>query len=372
MREQSETLTEIFKAYQRRDFLDMYLADDSVLNLSRGRVVRNTITYQNWIASIEDLNNSIDTAVDRITINCQNVNSLLGFNVASSLRLLDYALASYGKIYQSVRNPSLSVDLDMFPGVLANAEVDEARISFELIVDYESLGSIVAARGLSPRCWWNYKNGIECTSISSLPTCPRTRAACVERGKPWEHGGFEFFEEATSDLPGAGGNDDIGIGAQPNPNYFLGENPIWTPSGEIPFAEAAQKFERDGRLKHYSFDPKTGDVCEDDVDEFYVHETIGYFDFHFDDGVIINPTEEHPFFVDLNRFVRANDLYRTATVKAATTQKKMFDSKIAKIKWNSDKPVTVYNLKSRRFPTYHVGRRKVHNKPISPLEGTQY
>ena len=371
MREQSETLTEIFAAYQRRDWLDLYKSDESVLHLARGRVVRNSILYDNYIASVEELNSSIDTGVDRITINCQNVNSLLGFNLASNLRLLDYAVASYGKIYQSVRNPNLEQDSEAFRCVLANAEVDETRVGFELIADYDSIGAIIAARNLNPLSAWRASNGIEVTATGSVAN-PKTGADFIRNGKEWEFGGWEFFEEPTSDLPGAGGNDDIGIGAQPNPNYFLGENPIWTPSGEIPFAEAAQKFERDGRLKHYSFDPKTGDVCEDDVDEFYVHETIGYFDFHFDDGVIINPTEEHPFFVDLNRFVRANDLYRTATVKAATTQKKMFDSKIAKIKWNSDKPVTVYNLKSRRFPTYHVGRRKVHNKAISPYEPDQY
>ena len=50
-----------------------------------------------------------------------------------------------------------------------------------------------ASRALSPRCWWTYKSGIECTSESGETTCPQTRAACAKRGVEHEFGGWEAF-----------------------------------------------------------------------------------------------------------------------------------------------------------------------------------
>lgn len=357
----SANLQAIFASgnYARRDALDIYRANNIPLHLSRGAVTRNSIVYDNYIRSVDDLSSSMEQSIDRISITCQNVNSILGFDVASDLRLLDYAIARYGKIYQSYRNPALIEDIPLvFAGVVANAEADEQNVKFELIVDYESMGAIIASRGLSPLSWWTYKNGIESTSTSNLPNSP-TRAGYKERGREYEHGGWEFFEEPVSTPPGSGEYNP------PDP-CFLGENRLLTPEGEIPLREARVRFERDGCLKHYSFNPETGEVFEDEVDKFFVHETVGYFDFVFDDGTVINPTKGHPFFVELNKFVAADNLERGKCVKALLNQNEWFDSRIIKIKWNSDKPATVYNLKSRRFPTYFVNRRGVHNRKRDP------
>ena len=348
-------LTEIFKSYRRRDWLNLYLADDSVLRLSRGAVTKSSIVYNNWIASVEDLTATIDTAVDRITINCQNVNSLLGFNVASNLRLLDYAVADYGKIYQSVRNPALSVDLDQFRGVLANAEVGEERISFEIIVDYESLGSIVAARSKSPRCWWTYKNGIECTSTSILPNCLKTRAACKERGKEWEFGGSEFFEDPTSNLPGAGGNDGGGI---ENP-CFTGETLIATPDGDIQIGEIKDRF-TSGKKSVYSFDPETGEVRIDEIEEVFEHLVSSYFTFTFEHG-IVNVTPEHPFLVTFGEFKTADKMERGVDSVKIFDGLNWHDSRLLKIKHNSDVSETVWNFRVKHNHTYFAGDCGVHN-----------
>lgn len=366
-REQSATLTEIFKSYRRRDWMNLYLADDSVLTLSRGAVQRNAVTYDNWIASIEDLTTTIDAAVDRITVNCQNVNSLLGFNVASNLRLLDYAIAEYGKIYQSTRNPAQIVDLDTFRGVLANAEVSETRIGFEIIVDYESLGSIVAARGLSPRCWNSYKNGIECTSTSSLPSCPKTRPACKERGKEYEFAGSEFFEEPESEVPSGGGNNGGGI--QP---CFTGETLIATPNGAIRFDEMKARFDAGIKSVH-SFNPETGETIVDEIEEVFEHPVSNYFTFTFEHKTI-NVTKEHPF------LVRFSASYREA-FKAADEMRRGFDSvkvfdgrdwresALLKIKQNSDVSAIVYNLRVKRNHTYFADDCAVHNSKYNPGGG---
>lgn len=363
LRNLSPTLETILPAQIRRDTLDLYLADNTVKRLSRGKVIRNIAgvptEYDNWIREIDDFTYSIESSVDRITVRGQNVNSVLGFNLASNLRLLDYAYAEYGRVYQSSRNPALIEDIpQMFRCVLANAEASEQTISFELISDLDSFGQIIGSRADSPRCWWTYKNGIECTTTSSLPTCPKTRAACKIRGKEWEFGGTEFFEEPTPQPPPASGGGVIGGGGYDPPPCFSLDTNIWTPRGDIPFGELpVGKLEKP--ISHFSFDPATGEIYEDEILEVFEHETIGLFTFEFE-HTTLNVTKEHPIFVALNKFIPADDFLRGQTARAFI--EKWFDSKLKRIKWNSKKKATVRNLHSRRFPTYVANRTGVHNR----------
>lgn len=348
----------IFPAYRRRDTLDIYLNDGQTLRLSRGSVVRGSVlVYNNWIRSVDELRFSIDGSIDRITITCQNVNSLLGFDLASNLRKLDYALVDYGKQYQSIRNPAIPVEdfPQVFRGVLANAETDEQNITFELIVDYESLGAIVGSRALSPRCWWTYKTGPECTSTSGEATCPQTRSACVKRGVEKDFGGWEAFIEPVSSPPGSGGNDGGGIGT-----CFTLDTPVWTPAGEVPIGElrAGQRI--------VSFDEKTGEVnFDDEIIEVLDHEATGFYTFEFEHGPL-NVTPEHPLLVANNIFVLADMFQMGDTVRVVKDA--WFDSALKRIRWNSDQKVKVRNLHVRGNQTYFANRCGVHNvKPILPL-----
>lgn len=358
----STTLQQILPAYKRRDSLDIYLNDGTALHLSRGKVVRDfgggPVEYLNWIRSVDDLRGSIESSIDRITVTCQNVNSALGFDLASDLRLLDYALANYGKQYQSLRNPALIEDIpQVFRGVLANAEASETDLSFELIVDYESLGAIVASRALSPRCWWTYQNGIECTSPSGEPTCPQTRTACAKREAEKDFGGWEAFVEPVSSPPGGGGNDGGGIGTG---TCFTLDTLVWTPGGEVPIGE----LKAGDRV--VSFDESTGVIdCEDEVTEVLDHEAGGVYTFEFEHG-LLNVTPEH-------RLLRANNIFVLADMFRVGDTVRVFDkgwsdSKLKRIRWNSDQKVEVRNLHVRANRTYFANRCGVHNaKPIEPI-----
>lgn len=361
----------IFPAYRRRDTLDIYLNDNSVLRLSRGPVTRGAITYQNWIRSVDEMRFSIDGSIDRITITCQNVNSLLGFDLASNLRKLDYALADYGKLYESIRNPAIPVEdiPQVFRGVLANAETDEQNITFELIVDYESLGAIVGSRALSPRCWWTYKTGPECTSTSGETTCPQTRSACVKRGVEKDFGGWEAFIEPVSSPPGSGGNEGGGIGG--GGTCFTLDTPVWTPDGEVPIGDlrAGQRI--------VSFDSGSGEInFDDEIIGVLDHETTGFYTFDFEHG-LLNVTPEHPLLTAGNIFVLADMFQLGDTVRAVTGELKESgrvawdsggweDSVLKRIRWNSDKKVKVRNLHIRANKTYFANRCGVHN--VKPLQ----
>lgn len=355
-RDWSTDFQTIFEAYKLRHTLDLYLADDSALHLSRGSVVREIdeeeVEYLKYIRSVDDLSSSLEQTVDRITIKCQNVNSILGFNIASNLRLLDYATADYGKVYQSLRNPALIEDIpQMFRGVLANAEADEQFFNVELIIDYESLGLIIASRGLAPKCPWWFKNGLECQSASVSDSCAKTRKACKKNLYEFGFGGWEDFEEPTNSAPGSGtGGGGIG-------SCFTGDTLIWTPQGSIPIGEIPARLKR-GEKSCFSFNPKTGEVEEDEIVKVFRHEVTGYFTFDFEHSSL-NVTPEHRLFTALDTFVVADKFKRSDTVRAFIET--WFDSPLKRIKWHSDKQTVVWNLHIRKNQTYFANECGVHN-----------
>jgi uncharacterized membrane protein YgcG len=211
----SPTLAEILPASKRREMLEIYLNNGEKLYLTRGQFPPEIppVNYQNKIREVSELRQSIDGAIDRITIICENITSDLGFDLASNSRLLDFAFAIYGRQYVSIRDEELIETIPkVFPGIIANVDANESRIEFEFIADIESMGPILAARSLSPRCQFAYKNGIECTSTSSETNCPKNREACILRGKEWEFGGTEFFEEPIPNPPSGGDGGGIGGG----------------------------------------------------------------------------------------------------------------------------------------------------------------
>lgn len=216
-RTQNSNLTNIFAgAYSRRETLVLYLQDGTIKYLSRGAVTRGGIVYQDYIRSIGDFVKS-DKEVDRMQVTCQNINSELGLLTASDQRLLDYAIADYGIVYQSIGDPALVEDYpQVFRAAVASADLTEKETTFYLITDFESLGATVANRGLKEKCVAAYKNGIECTSLSIELTCPKTRFACRRRNREYQFLGWEFFEEPTDSAPGSAGNNG-GIRAETNP-----------------------------------------------------------------------------------------------------------------------------------------------------------
>lgn len=382
LRETSANLQTILPACRLRDTFDLYLSNGARRRLARGKVIRTidgeTIEYSNWIKSVSALEYSLSDKIDSVTVVCQNVNSLLGFDVASSMRLLDYAHALLGKVYQSATNPALTEDVPVeFAGLISSASANEQEVKFEIIADYEAIGSVVANYTLSPRCWWVYKNGIECTSVSNLPDCPKTRAACQVRGKEWEFGGWEFFEQPVGSAPGGGGNDTTGGGlgggtggGDRDRPCFTGDTLVWTPRGSITFEEYARRFHRSNFRQIYSFNEQTGAIEKDTVEELFEHQTEGFFTLTFDDGRSVKVTPEHPFWNEHYHFVAAAQLKLNDSVWSFL-RGKWKKSKLVKIKWHTKNAlrtnlVKVYNFRVRKNQTYFANRFAVHNVKLDP------
>lgn len=368
--EETATQTEIFKSYIRRHSLKVYQANGEILRLSRGRIARDGFEYKNYISSISEMRQSIDAGIDRITIEAQNVNSELGFKVASDVRLLDYAHCDYGIERQSVRTPSL-IDYNGqdFRGILANAEADETRVKFELVVDYEAFGAIIASRTLSPRSPWTTLNGIEVTAAPVVAR-PKTRADFLANGVEHEYGGWGYFEEAESDLPGGGGNTGGGTGGGEvviPPNCFTLNTKILTPNSEIeigdfPFGVPSEK------IKVISFNETTGEIEEDEIIEVFESIAHGCFTLTFDHAVV-KVTEKHRFFTAEDCWVTADKLSRGDFVRILTKNNNWLTSQLKAIRWNSDVSTKVRNLRVRKNHTFFANGCAVHNSKIGPDGG---
>lgn len=370
LRELSEDLFNILPACKIRQTVDIYLANNTALHLSRGLVYRTIsstlVEYANKLKSISEQRRSLTTSIDRLTVTCENIEPSLGLNLASSLRLFDYAFARVGRQFQANRNNILIEDIpDEFFGICSTATASTDEFQFEIIVDYEALGNVVGSRGLSPRCWWTYKNGIECTSTSTLPDCEKTRQACKLRGKEWEFGGWEFWQNPVVSVPGSGTNDgDIGGSGSDGSSCFTLDTKIGLlskdlPIGELPLGEC--------KIPCYSFNPKTEQIEVDEIIEVFEHEVTGYFTFTFSDGSEINATPEHPFFVGNNKFINADDLQTSQFLKKTFNFNHLYNSKIYQIKWNSDEKVTVRNCRVKKNQTYFANQVAVHNKGIGDI-----
>ncbi len=365
-RDLPENLDTILPACTRRQTLDLYLADDTALRLSRGAVIRDIdgtpTTYLNQIKSLSEMRYSLEDSIDRVTVVCENITTTLGLNLASNLRLLDYATVKVGKIYQSKINPSLIVDIpDEFVGLVSNGEANETEISFEMITDIEALGSIIASRAFSPRCWWLYQDGINCTASGGPLECPKTRTACIARGVEHEMGGWEFFEDPSANVPGSGGNEGGGIEPPEHPCFVLDTN-IWTPRGDVPIGDLPLGKQAEG-MPIVSFDPITHEVnYHDEIVEVHEREYTGIFKMTFSTSSL-GVTPLHRLFLGFNKFKVADDFSINDNAKAFT--KSWVDTPVKNIKWNSDLTVKVRNLTVKKNQTYFANRIAVHNaKPI--------
>ena len=355
---QSPTLSAIFASgsYNRRDTLDLYLADGTIKSLSRGAVTRNVDgaprVYQDYIRAVGDFVKT-EKEIDRLSITMLNINSELGLLAASDLRLFDYAVADYGRIYQSNINPALVEDFpQVFRSVIASAAITEAALVLSLITDFESLPPTVASRGLKEKCIWGYKQGPECTSTSNQLTCSKTLFACRKRLRPYQFSGWEFFEEPTDSAPGSGGNSGgIIVGC------FSLETQIRLVSGSAAIGSLPL-----GKLREpipvYSFNPRTDEIEIDLITEVGEYERTGFYTLEFEHGTL-QVTGEHPLYRGLNQFCQVNNWRLNDAAQFEINGWK--SSRLLSMKWHGGEKITVRNFNVKKNHTYFANGCAVHN-----------
>ena len=165
---ESNNLTEILKSYTRRDTLLLYLNDQTTLPLSRGAVVRDGVTYKNYIRSVGDLSASFDRAVDNIEITCQNVNSELGYNLASNYKRRNGMLAGQ------------FTGMDTLPSMLAAGEMVLNPAQIAAVINNAGGSDVFKGAGIP-----NYATGTYLPpSLNVAPSSAAISSTSASESKP--------------------------------------------------------------------------------------------------------------------------------------------------------------------------------------------
>ena len=116
-----------------------------------------------------------------------------------------------------------------------------------------------------------------------------------------------------------------------------------------------------------SFDPTdTKIVVENTVIKTYIREVDSYIEINTQNGIVLNVTQEHPFFsTKTNSFIRACDLSLDSTLMSLDGSSVGIKSILLKDSESITSPVKVYDIKIDNLHTFFVEGLGVHN-PAKP------
>ena len=112
-------------------------------------------------------------------------------------------------------------------------------------------------------------------------------------------------------------------------------------------------------------------ISEDEIEEVFEHRVSSYFTFTFEHKTV-EVTPEHPFLVNFGEFKAADKMIRGVDSVKVFDGRKWRDSRLLKIKQNSDAPTTVWNVRVKHHHTYFADWCGVHNSKEDPSSENQY
>jgi hypothetical protein len=331
-------------------------------------------TYEAYLKRVGDIKQSISRAADRVKVELHNSDNVVCADVASGLRYFNYAEAIIGRHY-SADNEVVEHLSELFRGRVMQPEVTESKVTFDIVDSLVAAGAIIAARPLSIKCPFRFKDPRTCAYAGVETTCnkmPQSDAGCRGRANEARFGGWYFPYPHTASAPtGTGGGGGSGGGT-----CFTGDTLVamadgtYKPIRYVKPGDAVLCF-------FYDEKNKLEIVTTSIVDETFVHDVWEHFVFEFEDGSKLEVTEEHPLYVEKGAFYLAG--YAKLKQKLASLSRNLYGSyglekkQIIGMRWNNEpyltgKTVQVYNLHIRNHHTYFAGDIAVHNSkpPYDP------
>lgn len=169
--------------------------------------------YTNDLEHVGDINRTIESPVNSVSIGIQNKDRVLGLHVATYWQKWRTAEAVVGRFYRGGPDYALTEWNERFRGVVQRPNADDFQVTFDLIPDTVSPGLIVAIRSLAPNCPWKYKDARTCGSTTSRLVCNhllKSVEGCDGDDNAHHFGGMEHRANPDVSIPGTGGNEDPG------------------------------------------------------------------------------------------------------------------------------------------------------------------
>lgn len=324
--------------------------------------------YEAYLKSIGELRQSLARATDRVSVVLYNDDQVRGLEVANGVRAYRNADVEIGRYWEHATLGTAWATL--FKGKIAAPEVTDREVRFDVIDPLSAAGLVIAARPMSVKCPFRYKDTLTCTYTGSETTCNKnsdSQMGCTGHGasRPGNiahFGGWYFPYPKTGTAPSGGG--DPGGGGGGGGVCFVGDTLVTMADGSQKPIKYVQKGDR---VMCFYYDEGRGEdvVVTEVVDDVYVHDEHEYFRYRFSDGNQIGVTPEHPLYVRNGAFKIAGSARLLDQFKGLDMQSRSLkDNRLVRAAWVAE-PVPVYNLNVRFFHTYFANGIAVHNrKPI--------
>jgi hypothetical protein len=179
----------------------------SPITISRG-------TFTNDLETISEIRQTLDAAVDRVTVGIQNKDRVIGLDVAANWRKWRNCEAVIGRVYYETiagTRTGVSEWIEMFRGTVQQPNADDLQVTFDVIPDTIAPGEIVANHNLNPPCGWLFKDPKTCAYTGPQTVCDHhLKGNCTDYANTHHFGGMENYNNPDLIIPGSGGDGSGG------------------------------------------------------------------------------------------------------------------------------------------------------------------
>lgn len=190
--------------------LDLSFPDGSSFKFATARhTIAGRGSYLNDLENVGDINRTIESPVNSVSIAIQNKDRILGQHVATYWQKWRRAEAVIGRYYRGGRNYGLTEWVERFSGAVQKPNADDFQVTMDIVPDTVSEGLVVAIRGLGLLCPNKYKDPKTCASTSPRLTCNHVLKSvdgCDGDDNSHHFMGMEHRNNPDVNIPGSGGN----------------------------------------------------------------------------------------------------------------------------------------------------------------------
>jgi hypothetical protein len=279
-------------------------------------LIETTISGNTFLPDLQatdELRQSIENPVDRVSVTIQNVDTDLGIELITNPEKFMFAEATIPRLYRNSRDYSDSQLKTLFRGVVTAVDADEKQVKFEFSPDYVAFGACVAADTFT--------------------------------GDEWK------FPELPVSTPPGTGDDIIIIG---DPTCFPAGTQISIPFGR----QNIEDIKVNDIVR--CFHDATGKITTSYVTEIFKHKAFELLKIEFADGTILNVTPEHLIYTTQG-WISAGKLDLNSQVYGESWSLKTVWNIESKKEWTD-----VFNFEVADYHTYYAEGIAVHNRKPDP------
>lgn len=208
----SSTLDQIL-AGATRDIdwtVELTFPDETGFKFATSPLVFSRGTFTNDLEEVSEIRQTLEAAVDRVSLAIQNKDRVLGLHIAANWQKWRNCQAVIGRMYYEVaggQRTGVQEWIETFRGTVQQPVPDDLQVAFDVIPDTVAPGEIVAAHNLNLPCGWLFKDPKTCAYTGPETVCDHhLKSDCTKYANTHHFGGMESNQNPDATVPGSGGD----------------------------------------------------------------------------------------------------------------------------------------------------------------------